>query len=123
VIPMILSLCLAAAAASATTPETAMVSFELREGERMIGSPSLQVRIGEPASVSVGGGRGYRLDLTVSPGPIEGGYMVRSALYRAADEEWRLVGSPSLLVARGAQARAAVDHGPNSNYSISVTVR
>ena len=83
---MFLSFALAAAiaAAPAVPQETRMVAFELREGERLLGSPRLQVRIGEPAEVSVAGSDGYRLSLILDPGPNAESYLVRASLYRPA---------------------------------------
>ena len=123
-ISTILSLWLAAAAATpAPAEETRTVAFELREGERLIGTPALQVRLGEPASVSVGGPSGYALSLVVERAGPSGSYLVRSGLYRPADGGWRLVAAPSLMVAQGEQARAVISRSPEPAYGLGVTVR
>jgi len=116
----ILSLCLAAAAVpAAPAPETALVSFELREGDRLLGSPTLQVRLGEPASVRIAGTNGYALTVTVERANAD--FLVRSSFYRPDGGGWRLVASPALQVAPGQQSRVAF--GLTPAHGLSVTVR
>jgi hypothetical protein len=82
---MILSLAFAGAMAATPAVSKAMaemrtVAFELREGERLLGTPRLHVRIGEPAEIATGGPDGYRLNLLVHA--MGENYLVRSSLYR-----------------------------------------
>jgi hypothetical protein len=122
---MILSIAWAAAMsaappASKAMAETRTVAVELREGERLLGTPRLQVRIGQTAEIATAGPDGYRLNLLVQA--MGENYLVRSSLYRPAGESWELLGAPAILVSPGQPARAAVGRGANAGYSLSVTV-
>jgi hypothetical protein len=116
----IVSLCLAVASPAAAT-DTALVSFELREGERLLGSPALQVRLGEPASVRIAGANGYALTVTVHEAGAD--YLVQSTFSRPDGDGWRLVASPALQVARGRQGRVVIGGAPAPTYEVAVTVR
>lgn len=102
--------------------ETRTVALEIREGERLIGQPTLTVRLGAPASIAVSGDGGYKLDLTVeqlSPGAL---YLVRTHLHRPDGDGWALVASPSMTVAEGQQTSMVITRTP-APYALSVSVR
>ena len=120
---MILGLCLAAVTSPAPAPETALVSFELREGERLLGAPTLQVRLGEPASLRTSGANGYAMTVTVERVSTGRDYLVRSQLYRPAGESWQLVASPALQVVPGERSRIVLGRAARHTYSLAVTVR
>lgn len=95
------------------------VHYELREGNRLVGAPSLPLQIGRTTAVSIGGA--YALRLRVDRAAPDGGapaYLVRSSLARAANGE-RLF-TPDITVVEGLPTRidlAALD------LSIGVTIR
>jgi len=102
--------------------ETRTVAFELREGERLIGQPTLTVRLGTPASVAVSGDGGYKLNVTVKqhgPGAL---YLVHSDFYRPVGDGWALVASPSVTVAGGQQTSMVINRTP-APLTLLVSVR
>ena len=110
-----------AATGQGTLPaETARtVLYELREGNRLVGAPSLPLQIGRTAAVSIGGA--YALRLRVDRAAPDGGapaYLVRSSLSRADDGE-RLA-TPDITVVEGLPTR--VDLAAR-DLSIGVTIR
>lgn len=120
-----LALAASASAAFAVTPaptvESYLVAFELREGGRLVGAPSLAVRIGEPATIIVGGA--YKLELTLDRAGGNG-FFVRSGFYRPAGAGWALFASPTVAVAAGEQGRVTVQRAASEPpYSIAFTVR
>ena len=92
--------------------ETRTVAFELREGERLIGQPEVTVRLGTPASVTVAGDGGYKLDFTVEQLDQGGRHLVRSSWYRPAGDGWALLVSPFMTVAKGQQTTMTINRMP-----------
>ena len=102
--------------------ETRNVAFELREGDRVLGQPTITTRLGTPASITVAGGGGYKLNFTVEPNDTGARYLLRSSLYRAAGDGWTLVASPSMTVAEGQQSSITINRMPVP-ITMSVRVR
>ena len=118
-----LALLLAAAPAAGQdaldAPRT--VALELREGGELIGAPTLTMRPGRPAAVSVAGGYSLRLRLERT---AQGPYLLRSSLYRpGADNSWALIASPAMTVAEGEQALLTIDRPSGPALTFAVTVR
>jgi len=104
-------------------PETdRTVDFELREGGRLVAAPSVTVRMGRPAAISVGT---YSLRLRVTRGSAAQGpapYLVRSSLYRS-EGGWALIASPAVTVLAGEQAHLSFTGEDGSDLSLAVLVR
>jgi len=122
---IILGLGLAAAAASSTptpAPETATetrtIAVELREGERLVATPSLTVQLGRPASLSI---EDFGLSLVVDRSGD--GYFLSSGLYRSAGNGWTLLGHPSLTVAEGTPARLSFTGADGRTLTMAVEIR
>ena len=99
-------------AASPDQPRT--VQPELRQGGRLLGTPSITLAPGRSAAVSVGGVYSLRLRLDRAADTASAAYLVRSTLYRS-DGSGGPVASPAVTLAEGEQARlriAAGDGGP-----------
>lgn len=107
---------------NANSRETRTVAFELREGIRVIGKPTITVRLGTPASMSVAGTGGYKLGVTVEQYGTSAGYLVRSSLYQPAGDGWTLVASPSLTIAEGQQTTMVINRIP-APITMLVSVR
>lgn len=102
--------------------ETRTVAFEIREGERLIGQPTVSVRLGVPASMAISGDGGYKLTVTVeqhSPGAV---YLVHSDFYRPVSDGWDLVASPSVTVAEGQQTSIVINRMP-APLTLLVSIR
>lgn len=106
----------------AASREPRTVAFELREGDRVIGKPTLKVRLGSPASMTVAGTGGYKLDVTVEQNSSNARYFVRSSLYQTTGDGWTLVASPSLTVAEGQQTSMVINRMP-APITMLVSVR
>jgi hypothetical protein len=122
---IILGLGLAAAAASSapapapeTASETRTVAFELREGDRVVATPSLTVQLGRPASLSI---QHFGLSLVVDR--AGDGYFLSSGLYRSSGNGWTLLGHPSLTVTQGAPARLSFTAADGSALTMAVEIR
>ena len=122
---IILGLGLAAAAASSapapapeTASETRTIAVELREGERLVATPSLTVQLGRPASLSI---EDFGLSLVVDR--AGDGYFLSSGLYRSSGNGWTLLGQPSLTVTQGAPARLSFTGSDGRTLSMAVEIR
>jgi hypothetical protein len=122
---IILGLGLAAAAASSapapapeTASETRIIAVELREGERLVATPSLAVQLGRPASLSI---QDFGLSLVVDR--AGDGYFLSSGLYWSSGNGWTLLGQPSLTVTQGAPARLSFTGADGRNLTMAVEIR
>jgi hypothetical protein len=112
----------AAIAQVAATPDAVRtLQFELREGNRLIGTPSVTLQPGRSAAVSVGGLYSLRMRFE-QQNDSDGGYLVRSTLYRT-DGSGSLIASPSISVAEGQQARARFADSNGATMTLAVLVR
>lgn len=102
--------------------ETRTVAFELSEGDRVLGQPTITTRLGTPASITIAGEGGYKLNFTVEQNDTNARYLIRSSLYRAAGDSWTLVAAPSLTMAEGQQTSITINRMP-APITMSVTVR
>ncbi len=102
--------------------ETRTVAFKLSEGDRVLGQPTITTRLGTPASITIAGEGGYKLNFTVEQNDTNARYLIRSSLYRAAGDSWTLVAAPSLTVAEGQQTSITINKMP-APITMSVTVR
>lgn len=110
----------AAVAQTAEAEDTARtVEVELREGNRLVATPTVRVELGRPAAVSVGD---YSLRFRMDRADGEGPYVIRSSLYRS-DGGWARVTAPTLTVLQGERARARFAGGDGAQLSLAVTVR
>ena len=126
--PLASLLCAAAAAAAMTaaaaqTPSPGasdrMLEVELREGGEIVAAPTIRIRAGRPAAVSVGAySLRFRIDQAAGAGP----YVIRSSLYRS-EGGWTRIAAPVLTVAEGEQASARFAGGDGSTFSLAVLVR
>lgn len=118
---------LAATAATAQTPAPqAMrtVQFELREDGRLIGAPTLQVQVGRPTAVTVGGAYSVRLRLDAEPDTDGDGVsplVIRSTLFRPGDSA--RVTAPAMTVVQGMPARIQLASASGGDLSIGVLVQ
>ena len=112
----------AAPSAPAPAPETAnetrTIAFELREGDRLVATPSMTVQLGRPASLSI---REYGLSLVVDRAGED--YFLSSGLYRSSGNGWTLLGHPSLTVTQGAPARLSFTGADGRTLSMAVEIR
>jgi hypothetical protein len=95
--------------------------MELRDGDRLIANPVLNVRRGTTAALSTAGADGYGLSLALERAGDD--YLVRSAFYRPRPAGWRLVAQPALQLAPGAVARVSFNDADGRPLSISFRVR
>lgn len=102
--------------------ETRAVAFKLSEGDRVLGQPTITTRLGTPATITVAGDGGYKLNFTVEQNDPSASYLIRSSLYRAAGDGWTLVGTPSLSVAEAQLTTVIINRLPTP-ITMSVTVR
>jgi len=110
----------APAGLKANSQENRTVAFELREGDNLIGQPSVTTRLGTPASVAVAGR--YKLDFTIEQSAPGAHYRIRSSFYRPAGDGWALVASPSMTVAEGQRTSISINR-MSVTSTVSVTVR
>jgi hypothetical protein len=101
----------------------ATVEIELREGDQLVGTPTLRLQVGRPTAVSVGS-YSLRIRVARAPAAADGAspYVIRSSLYRS-DSGWALVASPVLTVAQGSQARLDFAGSDGRELSMAVTLR
>jgi hypothetical protein len=111
----------AQSAAPAEAPAT--MEIELREGDQLVGAPTLRLQVDRPTAVSVGS-YSLRIRVARAPAAADGAapYVIRSSLYRS-DSGWALVASPVLTVAQGGQARLDFAGNDGSALSMAVTLR
>ena len=108
----------APAPAPETASETRTIAFELREGERLVATPSLTVQLGRPAALSI---REFGLSLVVDR--VGDTYFISSGLYRSSGNGWTLLGHPSLTVTQDAPARLSFTGADGSALSMAVEIR
>jgi hypothetical protein len=113
----------ALAQTGAPTEAPATVEIELREGDQLVGAPTLRLQVDRPAAVSVGS-YSLRIRVARAPAAADGAspYVIRSSLYRS-DSGWALVASPVLTVAQGGQARLDFAGSDGRALSMAVTLR
>jgi hypothetical protein len=105
--------------AGADAPRT--VQFEVRQGGRLLGAPSVTLAPGRSAALSVGGVYALRMRLERATDTIMPTYRVRSTLYRA-DGGGVLVAAPAVTLAEGEQARLRLDSGGGAPILFAVLV-
>jgi len=113
-----------AQAPAATAEVSRTVEFELREDGRLIGAPTLNMAVGRPTAVTVGGAYSVRLRLDAEPDTDGDGitpYVMRSTLFRPGDGA--RVTAPAMTVVEGMPARIQLAGANGSNLSIGVLVR
>lgn len=113
----------AAGQAGAPAEAPATMEIELREGDQLVGTPTLRLQVDRPTAVSVGS---YSLRIRVARAPAADGgdapYVIRSSVYRS-DSGWTLVASPVLTVQQDGQARLDFAGTDGSQLSMAVTLR
>lgn len=116
----------ALAGASATPAAGADWRLELVlaiDGEP-VGSPVLGVRAGEPASIELAGGDGYRIEARVDAAPDAPGQLDLSARIwrRDAAGHWQPSGAPQVRVEAGQPFSVALADGQGRGYRLAGTV-
>lgn len=109
--------------AAAPAEASATMEIELREGDQLVGAPTLRLQVDRPTAVSVGS-YSLRIRVARAPAAADGAtpYVIRSSVYRS-DSGWTLVASPVLTVAEGGQARLDFAGTDGSELSMAVTLR
>jgi hypothetical protein len=107
-------------AGPAEQPRT--VQLELRQGGRLLGTPSVTLVPGRSAALSVGGVYALRLRLDRAANAASAAYLVRSTLYRA-DGGGAPVATPAVTLAQGEQARLRIAAGDGAPILFAVLVQ
>ena len=112
--------------AAAVSPRPAyMLSMQLRDGERVVGSPRLRVTAGEMATVSIGdlSGNHYRVCVTAMPNAA--GKVAISSNVDVVSLGRHGTASPRLVIGYGERAVMAIaaDDGAGKPFRVDVTVR
>jgi len=108
--------------AAAPADQARTVQLELRQGGRLLGTPSVTLVPGRSAAVSVGGVYSLRLRLDHAANAASAAYLVRSTLYRA-DSGGTLIASPTVTLAQGEQARLRIAAGDGAPILFAVLVQ
>ena len=111
----------AAAIAAPVKSPTFLLTMKLADGDRIVGTPKLEITAGEPARVEIGtaGGDHYAMDLTVTP-QADGRVSMASAIDVVHAGGVRRVARPTLLVNPGEPS--AITFGVNSRQERPVRV-
>ena len=113
----------AAVAQEAPVVDPRELQIELREGGRLVASPTVRVQVGRPAAVSSGS---YSFRLRMDRGTaVDGGqapFLIRSSLYRS-DSDWALVASPAMTVVEGEEAQLRFAGNDGRQLSMAVLIR
>lgn len=110
----------AAAQTLASAPASRTVQIELRQGNQLIGSPSVTLQVGRTTAVSVDGSYSLRLRLEAA---APEGYVVRSTLYRPSVADWAPVAAPPANVTEGEPVQLRFAGNDGRPLSLAVLVR
>lgn len=99
------------------------LEVEIRDGERLVASHVVQVRLGRSSAVAAGD-YALRLRMERAPGGDAAGapFMLRSNLY-SSQSGWALVATPAMAVSQGEEVRQRIDARDGSDLSMAVLLR
>ena len=103
------ALLLASAAGAAEASPNYLLAMELRDGGKLVGSPVLQIKSGETATVEIDDGAGHRYALRVTATPQDANTVHVQSSVEVASGTARYSGNPALIVKLG--QRSAIELG------------
>jgi hypothetical protein len=119
------ALCASAAIATPAKAPTYLLTMKLTDGDRIVGTPRLEITAGEPARIEIGtaGGDRYAMDLTATP-QADGRISMASAIDVVHAGGVRRAAKPTLLVNPGETSAIAfgVDSGQEKSVRVEFTV-
>jgi hypothetical protein len=101
IVGAIAALLLGQPAHAAEAASSYLLAMELRDSGRLVGTPALQVRSGEPATIEIDDGAGHRYALRVTATPQDAGTVFVQSSVEVTSGDAHYAATPALVVKLG----------------------